>query len=321
MARGTDEILRDALRKAYLARAKLFVEGIQKKSSKKVIHLISRQKASDLAWNLRQFAITEAAFKKVTTAGINPHLIFCHPVILKLIPEGIDYYRNLSALSNKGLNQMLSGLKGTARADERIRLLNSMLSAIVEDMPQFDLAMLREVIPAEIGAEIQGTWVNLIGKGAADHVKKLVSEHARRNGLITEEASYKVKIKGKKRTQHIIRLRNGWCIIFGDEPDIAIRDERDTLRVAIEIKGSMDKAGAQTRYGEAKKSFAKALRENAKCQTIYLASCFTEAVKQQINEDPYVRMDFNLIDILEDDEKRKEFLTEIFVHQIRLSGA
>ena len=33
----------------------------------------------------------------------------------------------------------------------------------------------------------------------------------------------------------------------------------------------MDKAGARTRLGEAKKSFAKAKAENAHCSTIYLA--------------------------------------------------
>jgi hypothetical protein len=34
----------------------------------------------------------------------------------------------------------------------------------------------------------------------------------------------------------------------------------------------MDKAGAWTRLGEAKKSFAKAKAENAHCSTIYLAA-------------------------------------------------
>ncbi|MFQ5706913.1 MAG: XcyI family restriction endonuclease [bacterium] len=66
-------------------------------------------------------------------------------------------------------------------------------------------------------------------------------------------------IAGKKRKQRVIRLTNDWRIIFSSEPDVAIRDNQQILQVAIEIKGSMDKAGAQTRYGEAKKSFGKAL--------------------------------------------------------------
>jgi len=90
------------------------------------------------------------------------------------------------------------------------------------------------------------------------------------------------------------------------------------LRVAIEIKGSMDKAGAQTRYGEAKKSFGKALKESAQCETIYLGSCFTDAVMEQVRADAQVRKWFNLVDIFADDELRGEFLDEIFKHQIRI---
>lgn len=106
--------------------------------------------------------------------------------------------------------------------------------------------------------------------------------------------------------------------MFADEPDVAIRDKKNTLRVAIEIKGSMDKAGAQTRYGEAKKSFGKALKEHGQCETIYLASCFTEAVNEQIKADAQVRKVFNLIEIMDEADKREEFLKEIFVHQIRI---
>jgi hypothetical protein len=86
----------------------------------------------------------------------------------------------------------------------------------------------------------------------------------------------------------------------------------------IEIKGSMDKAGAQTRLGEAKKSFAKAKSEDAHCLTIYLASCFTEAVLSQLKTDREIDMHFNLIDILSDEKKKQKFLKELFHYQIRI---
>jgi hypothetical protein len=88
--------------------------------------------------------------------------------------------------------------------------------------------------------------------------------------------------------------------------------------VAIEIKGSMDKAGAQSRYGEAKKSFAKALAANPRCETIYLASCYTQAVMKQIEADGQVRRTFNLVDILDDEAKRQSFLDEIFKYLVRI---
>lgn len=81
----------------------------------------------------------------------------------------------------------------------------------------------------------------------------------------------------------------------------------------------MDKAGAQTRYGEAKKSFGKALNENPRCETIYLASCFTKSVLDQIKKDGQVRNTYNLIDILQDQKRREKFLDEIFKYQIRIS--
>lgn len=106
--------------------------------------------------------------------------------------------------------------------------------------------------------------------------------------------------------------------MFADEPDIGIYDDKGILRVAIEIKGSMDKAGAQTRYGEARKSFGKALRKNGQCETIYLASCFTDSVVEQIKADAQVRKIFNLVDILASEKEARKFLDELFRHQIRM---
>jgi hypothetical protein len=106
--------------------------------------------------------------------------------------------------------------------------------------------------------------------------------------------------------------------VFSPEPDVAVYDPKGSIRIAIEIKGSMDKAGAQTRYGEAKKSFGKALKANPRCETIYLASIYTDAVTQQIHTNGQVRKTFNLIDVLTNEKAKATFLDEIFKYQIRL---
>jgi len=180
-------------------------------------------------------------------------------------------------------------------------------------MKQFDIDLARAVIPVEIGAELQGTWVNRIGQGAAKEVRRIFEEYIDEHGLSDPDAS--------SRSKHIMRLSNGWTIAFGSEPDVSIRDADHVLRGAIEIKGSMDVAGAQTRYGEAKKSFAKALAEFGQCETIYLASCFTTAVLSQIRQDQCVRKIFNLVEILADEDRRREFVDEIFLHVIRIRSA
>jgi len=93
---------------------------------------------------------------------------------------------------------------------------------------------------------------------------------------------------------------------------VAFFDAAGVKQIAIEIKGSLDTAGAQTRYGEAKKSFAKQLQENPRCHTVYLASCFTDAVIRQIRSDGQVREWFNLTSILYDEEERRRFLQRVF---------
>ena len=61
-----------------------------------------------------------------------------------------------------------------------------------------------------------------------------------------------------------------------------------------------------------KKSFQKQLGENPRCHTVYLASCFTDAIIDQINADGQVRDWFNLTSILCDERQRNVFLERIF---------
>ena len=317
---ASDEVLRDNLRKAYLARAKLFVSELRKNKTAvdELIRFLQQHKADAFDWNLDSLGISRAAFSKVQKAGVDLHFVFCHPELVKLNAKVIGYYRNLAAVSKKGLGQMLGAKDSDQRRSERCQILNNIISQIVEEMRVFDLALVQAVIPAEIGAEIQGTWVNIIGRGAAKRVEQLIKEYAENKQFVGSIEYNQVRVNDRNKKQLHIKLTNGWSIVFGDEPDVALSDSSGVLQSAIEIKGSLDKAGAQTRYGEAKKSFAKALKENPRCETIYLASCFTTAVHTQIDADGQVRKVFNLIDILASENKQQEFLEELFNHVIRI---
>lgn len=180
-SKGSDEVLRATLKKAYLARAKLFVEGIRLRGVSELIDFLSQEKSPN--FEAGSLGITIAAFKKVKAAGVPPHQVFCHPDILAKKPKVIDYYRNLAALSKKGMSQVLAGLTGQARTNAQCEIINGIVSAILEEMPKVDLELARAVIPAEIGAEMQGTWVNLIGQGAAARVKELITEYATAKGM------------------------------------------------------------------------------------------------------------------------------------------
>ncbi len=320
-----EDTLSDALIKSYIARAKLFYSVLKKKNLTKLFSRVEECAANEVSWGSPQLGISREAFSIVQRISINPALVFCHPLILAACPEIIEYYRNIAALSQKGLSQILSGkLPRSSKVNNETRLqviskiLNQLISSIIIDTEGFSLSSAREALIAEVGTEIQGTWVNIIGKGAAKAVEGIIYDYAREKGFFESLEKKAAIIKGKSHKQTHIMLKNRWRIIFSHEPDVSIRDAKDKLIAAIEIKGSMDKAGAQTRLGEAKKSFAKAKSENAHCVTIYLASCFTEAVYAQLKTDREIDMHFNLVDILAAEKKKQRFLNELFHYLIRI---
>ena len=95
------------------------------------------------------------------------------------------------------------------------------------------------------------------------------------------------------------------------------RNKKRELICVIEIKGSTDKAGAQTRLGETKKSFTKAKLENPRCHTIFLPSVLTPAVEKQLKTEREIDQVFDLLAILKDEEKRAAFLEELFKFHLR----
>lgn len=317
----SDSPLREALKKSYIARARLFFQKVQEQSPRQLLKKVGTLEDSSIKWDLKLLGVNESAAEKVRKANLPLHYAFCHPDVLGKYPDLLDYYRNLSALSKKGLSQLLTGqsLSGEEKTLAQARALNEILSAALETCPDFSMELVRDIICAEFGTEIQGAWVNDIGKGAAKKVENMLTDFAKEKGVMKDVIREKVKVGGKQITQRSIVLKNNWRIVFSPEPDVAVYDPKGSIRIAIEIKGSMDKAGAQTRYGEAKKSFGKALKANPRCETIYLASIYTDAVTQQIHTNGQVRKTFDLINILTDEQEKTKFLDEIFKYQIRLA--
>ena len=311
----------DALKKAYTARAKLFFQRIQEQRIGELLKKVEAIDSSSSSWDLNSLKIKTSVAERVKKAGIPLHNVFCHPDVIGKNPELLNYYRNLTALSKKGLGQLFTAQSfgPQERTLAQAQALNEILSAALETCADFSMELIRDVICAELGTEIQGTWANLVGKGATTLVENLLEDFAKEKGFVKQVLREKLKIEGKLRTRRAIVLKNNWRIVFSPEPDVGVYDPKGAIRVAIEIKGSMDKAGAQTRYGEAKKSFGKALKANPRCETIYLASVFTDAVSQQIEANGQVRKKFDLVDVLADEKTKAEFLDEIFRYQIRLS--
>jgi len=305
-----DANLLKALTEAYRARALLFHTRIAAMKIDLLISEIDAINSGSLKWDLAQLKISPSASEKVKATGAKLHQVFCHPAVIEQRPHLVAYYRNIATISQKGIAQILfptsryeirqSTSITTKKAVQLATTLNDIISGVIEDVPDYRVSVSRKAIYAEIGTELQGCWANLMGKGASLAVERIVYQHLTNRGL------------GNKIQKGTYQLKNGWSIVFGTEPDVAFFDSRGVKQIAIEIKGSLDVAGAQTRYGEAKKSFAKQLADNPRCYTVYLASCFTDSVIEQIKADGQVRDWFNLTSILYDQTERDHFLERVF---------
>ena len=184
--------LTDALLKSYIARAKLFYSVLHKKDIPNLFARVEKLSTNKLAWNITELGILNQAFSMVKKASIEPAHIFCHPAVLEQDADLLEYYRNLAALSQKGLSQILSGQlsksrKGEGRERSRlvVRILNQIISSVIVGAKGFSLSLAQNAILSEIGTEMQGTWVNMIGQGAARAVEGIIHDHAQAEGFIS----------------------------------------------------------------------------------------------------------------------------------------
>ena len=248
--------------------------------------------------------------------------VFAHPEVIKAKPELFEYYRLLSCLSSKGLGQIKKALclnkRNIPSEDERrlrlCKLLNEFLSKALARTASANRESLLHIVYAEAGSEWQGTWVNQIGNVAAQELAAHITSFAREHDLIDA-----AKTKAAADEANCLVLKSGSTIVFGSEPDVEFRNAKKDLVCVIEIKGSADTAGAQTRLGETKKSFTKAKLENARCVTIFLPSVLTAAVEKQLLTERDIDKVFNLLAIFRNAAERKRFLTELFKFTLRES--
>jgi len=102
-----DKHLLQALTKAYTARAKLFHNGVIASQVDLLITEIDSIQSADLNWKAKELRITPSALRRVTESGAKPHQVFAHPEIVRQRPHLVAYYRNLAAVSQKGVGQVL----------------------------------------------------------------------------------------------------------------------------------------------------------------------------------------------------------------------
>lgn len=305
------EHIKAELRQRYLSRALLFWKFARDAKFAKLQHLARTAAWRNLVWDWQVLGITPAGKSAAEAFGFVPTEVFAHPQVLAEHPKLFEYYRMLACLPKKGLAQIKAAYKIKDYAGQ-CALFNNFISELLSNATQVTRDLTLRTLFAEAGSEWQGTWVNNIGILAAQKLEALLVDFAKAHELINES-----KTRAALEKENSVVLKSGMSIVFGSEPDVECRDRKGNLLCVIEIKGSADKAGAQTRLGETKKSFTKAKLENPRCVTIFLPSILTRAVQKQLQTEREIDKVFDLLDIFKDETKRAEFMEEFFKFILR----
>ncbi|TKJ27163.1 MAG: hypothetical protein CEE41_00020 [Hadesarchaea archaeon B3_Hades] len=265
--------------------------------------------------------ISKSSWAHIQAKKIPPCQVFCHPSVITTRPGFIMYYRSIAILPQKGTQRLVFGVKsleekgGKLSKDKALvisKFLNAYISSIIDGDPNFSVENIQLAGAMNFGTQVNGSWRNEVGEEGSRRVKELILKHFLDNDLLSN-------IKAKNGTNlplspppliedvQAFATNNEYAIIFGTEPDISILSPQGILEAVIEIKAGLDPAGALERYGAAKKSFDKALRQNKSAATIYLASRITKGVADAMRDDRLVKQAFDLAKIFVSDKAREEF--------------
>ena len=278
----------------------------------------------DYGRDLKELGISDEAWILVRQRRIDPRLVFAHPTILMEHPGTSLYYRGITTLSLKRVQQLAGSVKtweqrgskatvSLERARKVACLFNRVTSELLEASTSFGHSEIQRNIIATMGSTLDGTFRNLIGQSAEKNIKSLILGWLEDESGIPHEQESGSKSRYLLGTDHVVRME------FSSEPDIGfyrrIQRSHAWQQIAtIEIKGGTDPAGALERLGAIKKSFDVT---PAQCKNFLILGVVTESMTAQMNK-MHIAGHFLLSRITTDQVYRDEFLTEIFHHALRL---
>jgi hypothetical protein len=329
----SEDYKREAKKAQYGLRSLFVQRRLKDAAFTDIISQVNDLEAQALDWNdLEALGISPTAWDVVQRRGNSACRFFCHPDVITKHPRLVFYYRCITGLPLKGVSRLAfatasieAGRGRPLTPDRALRLakvFNEVMSSILDSDATFAYSDAVLLLHATAGITFDGSWRGEIGREAARRVKELVLAYFYRQELaavlLTADGEEIAPAEGSldAELQGFVTVNN-YKIIFADEPDIEIRGPRRDARPdndlvgVVEIKGGLDEAGAQERYGAAKKTFEKALQRRATTLTIYLASVITAAVQKAVADDRVVSKSFNLTEVLFDEESREEFLNEL----------
>ncbi len=280
---------------------------------------------------LEAYLISQDSWDHVADLGIEPALVFCHPDMLEKEPFVSLYYRGIGGLSLKEVQIQARSVTTWERdpasrkrkprltssaANDVACLYNCVTSSIIENTSNWVLENGYRTIIASLGISFDGTMRNRIGQEAEQRVRRLLLRFCDKHGLLVEPdyPSLDSPIEGGSQW----RLREGVVMAFGSEPDVAFRKE-GSLESTIEVKGGTDPAGALERLGAAVKSATAALADNPRCKNFLVAGVITDEMRHRLEQERLFEKYFNMVELLSDEARQREFFDEVFNHALRLT--
>lgn len=343
MAKARDQLLIEAHQINYRLRSTFFYRKIKEYDVLAFPSMIANLFPTEDLYNWDERAdwgIGEDAFAFISNhQELKPIQVFCHPRLLREYPQLLAYYRNIAALSQKSVGYLINvdvkkyendqSNSHTALTTQQVfsltRLFNEHISLVIDSSIQsFTGEELNAMLLTSTGAQIDGAWRNAIGEEAEKVVQRLLVKEAVKRGLLIAfmprvgavierygSENFEEQL-GNIEKYRGIQLANQTSILFSSEPDITLMGKNGIPWGVIEIKGGTDPAGALERYGAAKKSFENTLKDAPDAETILIASCLTNEVKERISNDNTITSSFNLTEIIKEKEKYNKFVDLVF---------
>ncbi|TWH54039.1 XcyI restriction endonuclease [Dulcicalothrix desertica PCC 7102] len=144
------------------------------------------------------WCIGEDAFNYIEQSQLHLIQVFCHPRLIREQPQLIAYYRNIAALSQKAVSNLVKISVSKFEADDENRysltdnnalelckLFNEHISLIIDSsVESITEEELHAILLASTGAQIDGSWRNAIGEEAEKLVQRLIIKEAKERNLL-----------------------------------------------------------------------------------------------------------------------------------------
>lgn len=314
----------------YSLRSTFFVRKIRESRLANVITEVEKlsKVAGSFSWDERaSIGIEEDAWRRVVAKQLNPLSIFCHPRVLTEQPPLLLYYRTVALLSQKGLGLLVGGNVAAVESGRYDRLdpewtqqvvvaINSIVSVVVQTAADIKAGDLAGYQFAAVGATIQGSWNNAIGKQGEIAIKTILVNRLQdrivqivwRDGSSLEYSPERhAELIDRLDGVRVVRMKNRFHLLFSSEPDVSLRDPKDVPLLAIEVKAGFDSAGALERLGAAMKSFENDRNINPEVKTVYVVRCMTPELQTRIAHGNPFDYTFGLADLLSNERSQATF--------------